>query len=432
MRRPARFFFAIGLVWLCGCAANAPWFHHADDKPFYESTYFRVPAPKGSGWKAVEERPSDVLDRYGYYFEPELFDEFVPPRIGFERYTAQNLWPGPKHAPYFVEFYSTFTRSGPAGNGPRELAEAENRKTLAHANAHTDTLVEPWWSLERTAVAVIGGRQHYEFVMTNGESGKYRRYRLQYIWFSKDMRVACVANVRADADTLPLEARRVLESVEPLDGELSLDTLPMRRAAQELYELTLKRFDGRPLAVYPSDIGNDLLETIRADARREKTHLFLGAIQFLTEDLGPVLADPGCGRVKLGLWDFYCVTGKGSIVHSLFDGYTLSDETLDKFRAELEVDPKSFWANYYVAGLYVRHDEFERAESQARLLTEYYPESALAWYTLGIALKRAGKTYAARIAFSTASQNYRGDFGDRSPEALAYKNIIQAQLRSLD
>ena len=206
----------------------------------------------------------------------------------------------------------------------------------------------------------------------------------------------------------------------------------MRRAAQELYELTLRRFDGRPLVVYPSDIENDLLEVIRADARRKKTHLFLGAIQLLTEDLGPVLGDPGCGRVKLGLWDFYCVTEKGWIVHSLFDGYTLDDQTLDKFRAELEVDPKSFWANYYVAGLYVRREELERAESQARLLTEYYPESALAWYTLGMALKRAGKPYAARIAFTTARDNYRGEFGDRSSDAHNARNIIQAQLRSLN
>jgi tetratricopeptide (TPR) repeat protein len=432
LRRPVLFIAAMGLVWLCGCAANAPWLHHADDKPFYESTYFRVASPKGTGWKAVEERPSEVLERFGFHYEPDLFDEFIAPRFSFERYTTRDVLPQPTRERRLIDFYSSMTRPGANGGNPREIAEAENRNTLARMIAQADTLIDPKWVLERSSELTIGARDYHEFVMANGGTGNARRYLIQYISFSKDLGVACIAIVHSDTTALPEEAGRILETLEPVERAAPPATLAMERAVQDLYELTLKRYEGRTFVVYPGDIERDLHEVLRADPRHKKAHLFLGAVQLLTEDLGPVLGDAGRERVKLGLWDFYCVSAKGAILHSLFDGYSLVDQTLDEFRAELQADPRSFWANYYLAGLYVRHEKYKEAESQARLLTEYYPESALAWYTLGIALKRAGNTSAARIAFSTALHNYRGDFDDTTSDALAAKNIIQAQLRSLD
>lgn len=431
-RRTARLILTAGLIWLCGCAANAPWLHHADEKPFYESTYFRVPAPKGSGWKIIEERPSDVLEKYGFHFDADLFDEYVPPRIRIEKYSVKDVFPQPTHDRTLVGFYSTFKRPGLDGSSAWEIARSENRRTLERLTAAVDTLVDPKWALERSGVATIGGRDYHEFVMTNGGSGTARRYLFQYVWFAMDFGVVCVANVPSLADSLPIAAKQVLETVESVEPEKSPAALAVERAAQDVYELTLKRFGGRTLVVYPGETQSDLREALRAEPGRKKVHLFLGAMQILTEDLGPVVGRPGDVRVKLGLWDFYCVLPSGAIVHSLFDGYSLLDETLDEFRAELEVNPRSFWANYYLAGLYVRHDEYELAEKQGRLLTEHYPESALAWYTLGLALKRADNKYAARIAFKTALNYDRGEFTDRWSKSFPAGNLIKAQLQSLE
>jgi len=432
LRRAALLIPASGLVWLCGCAANAPWLHHADEKPFYESTYFRIPSPKGSGWKVIEERPSTLLERYGFHFDADLFDEYVPPRLRIEKYSVKDVFPQPTHDRTLAGFYSTFSRPGLEGNSPRELARSENRRALARLTAAVDTLVDPKWALERSGVGTIGGRDYHEFVMSNGGSGTGRRYLFQYVWFAMDFGVVCVAYVPSLADTLPIEAKRVLETVESVEPEKTPADLAMERAAEDVYELTLKRFGGRSLVVYPGETQSDLRDALRAEPERKKVHLFLGAMQILTEDLGPVIGRPGDVRVKLGLWDFYCVLPSGSIVHSLFDGYSLLDETLEEFRAELEVNPRSFWANYYLAGLYVRHDRYAEAEAQARLLTEYHPESALAWYTLGIAHKRADNKYAARIAFKTALQYDRGEFTDRWSKSFPAGNLIKAQLQSLE
>jgi tetratricopeptide (TPR) repeat protein len=421
-----------GLALLCGCAATAPWLQHADDKPYYESAYFRVASPKGGGWKAVDDRPSEVLEKYGFHYEPDLFDGYIPPRFEFERYSAKNLLGSPTQEAFTIEFYSTFTRPGQQGNTPRELAEAENRRTLSRVKAQADTLVDPRWALARSAVAKIGGRDYYEFVMSNGAQGKGRRSLLQYISLSKDYGVACAANVMCGSDSLPAEARGVIAGLEPVERAVSDADAAMERAAQELYELTLKRFEGRSLAVYPGDIEKDLHAVLQADPGRKNARLFSGAVSLLTEDLGPVLGEAVCPRVKLGLWDFYCVTDDGTILHSLFDGYSLLDRTLEEFGAELETNPRSFWAGYYLAGLYIRHEKHADAEVQARLLTKQYPESALAWYTLGIALKRAGNKAGARIAFEQARHNYRGEFDDKWSDSLAARNIIEAQLRSLN
>jgi hypothetical protein len=421
-----------GLAWICGCAANAPWFHHATDEPYYVSGYFRVASPQGSGWKVKEERPSDVLERYGYHYESDLFDEFVPPKFIFEKYTAKDIFPQPTHNREVVELYSTFMHPGLDGNNPRQLAETVNARTLERLVAESDTLVDPKWELKRSDVAKIGGHDFHEFVMANGATGIRRRFLFQYITFTMDFGVACVANVPSLHDTLPAEAERVLSTLESVEPKKTPEALAMERAAQDVYELTLKRFGGHTLVVYPGETQKDLRDVLRADPERKKAHLFLGAMQLLTEDLGPVIGAAGELRVKLGLWDFYCVLPSGTVVHSLFDGYSLDNVTINEFRAELELNPRSFWARYYVAGLYVRHDELTRAEEEARPLTEYYPESALGWYTLGIALERADNVHGARLAFNEALRNDRGEFNDPWSLHLPSRNLIRAQLQSLE
>lgn len=420
------------LVVLCGCATNAPWLHHADDKPFYESAYFRVAPPQGSGWKGSEERPSSTLKSLGFAFEPDLFDEFIPARICFEKYTTADMVPHGSGGKCFIECYSTVTLPDSFHHDARLLAEAENRKTLSNEDAGSGSRSSLGRGSPERGVVTIGGREYHEFATVIGGSGERLQYLLQYISFPKDLDIAFVVNVRSDGDALPEDAKKIMEGLEPSDAEHPPVALAMERAARDVYNLTLTRIDGRPSDKNMDDLEKELADILQSDPQQAKAHLFLGATELLTEEPGPAFEEAQCEQVKMGLWDFFCVSDKGILLHSLFDGYSPAEKAIEHLDAAARAHPQSFWANYYLAGLCIRNGEYTRAETCARSLTEHYPESALAWYALGMSLKRNGNSAAARTAFSTALYNNRGEFAKLWWGTFRGKTIIDWQLNTLE
>lgn len=421
------------IQWLSGCATSAPWLHHADDKPFYESTYFRVVPPQGSGWKGSELGPSSTLEHLGFKFEPELFDDVIPLRICFEKYTTTDIIPHGTGRTCYVECYSTATEPDSFDNNPRLIAEAENRRDLPESNARTDTRSTRDRGSER-GVVKIGARDYHEFADPIDGSGGRSQYLLQYITFSKDLRLALVTNVRSGTDVLPEDARAIIEGLEWTDSTASPSPaqLALQRGARGIYNLTLTKIDGRPSDEDMREIEKTFADVLKMDPQNAKAHFFLAAAELLAEDPGPAFKEAKCEAVKMGLWDFFCVNDKSVLLHSLFDGYELAEKATEHLDAAVRANPRSFWASYYLAGLLIRNGEYTRAEGLARSITENYPESALGWYELGMALKRNGKSAEAKKAFSEALYNNRGEFAELWRGSMRGKTIIDWQLKTLE
>ena len=430
LRWPVRFVSMVGLIWICGCATSAPWLHHADEKPFYESAYFRVAAPQGSGWEASEERPSTLLKSFGFVYEPEIFDDVIPARVCFEKFTTMNLIPRGPGKNCYVACFTTATKPDSLIIDARSMAEAVNRKILSQMNAGSGSHSASRGSDERDIVT-IGGREYHEFSdVIDGSGGRSQRL-LQYISFTKDLDNAFVVSVRSESDALPEDARMIMEGLTPNDTAPSPAKLAMERGARALYNLTLTRIDGRPSDESMRDIEKEFAGALKSEPQNAKAHIFLAAAELLTEDPGPVFKEAKCEAVKIGLWDFFCVNDKGILLHSLFDGYSPAEKAIEHLDAAVRADPRSFWASYYLAGLCIRIGEYTRAETCALSLTENYPESALGWYALGMALKRNGKTAPAKEAFSKALYNNRGEFAELWWGDMRGKTIIDWQLKSL-
>jgi tetratricopeptide (TPR) repeat protein len=280
-------------------------------------------------------------------------------------------------------------------------------------------------------VVTIGGREYHEFSNVVEGAGGRSQYLLQYISIAKALDNAFVVNVRSENDVLPEDARAIMEGVAWTDSTPSPAKLAMERGARALYNATLARADGLPSDEDLGDIEKEFAGVLESDPLNAKAHLFLAAAELLAEDPGPAFREAKCEAVKLGLWDYFCVSDKGILLHSLFDGFSPAEKAIEHLDAAVRADPRSFWASYYLAGFCIRIGEYTRAETCARAITENYPESALGWYALGLALKRNGKSAAAKNAFSTALYNNRGEFAELWWGDMRGKTIIDWQLKSL-
>lgn len=440
---------SICLFLFSGCAVTVPLLHRADQKPSYDSKYFTVKPPVGTGWKYRESSPSEVLSLY-FKYESDLFDEIITKRIGFIKYTAAHLMPHPADDQCYIEFYSMPSDPERFNYNARLMAEAENRKYLPHPAAIES---HPLWGLKRIDEVFIGTRKFFEFeyVQTSDE----RLISLQYIHFSKDLRIMYVVNVPyiyKEENNVPEDVKTIIMGFQPLEKELSPTELVLERAANVLYDRTLDFVVRRYHCAGDPEVDKaieDLQSVIKAEMNNYNAHLFLGALYLLQRDdftldhriyyyddmlpWGPV---EGQDHIEhQGLWDYYYITRDDQVLNSLLFANMDVEKALEHFQNALTIKPDSFWANYYAAGLHLRHKDYKKAIMQYHRMIEYFPESALASYMLGVVYKESGDAKNALEAFSTAAHKNKKDkiFPDFGMGYLLKgKKNFKRQIKSLE
>jgi tetratricopeptide (TPR) repeat protein len=411
----------IGLFLISGCAVEIPWCYRADQKPIYVSQYFRVKPPVGRGWEAAERVPSDYFSNQSKY-ENDLFDEFIPQKIYFRKHAAKDLWPHPSDGWYTIGFYSITSDPERFKSDAKLMIEAEKEKWPQWEYVQTS-----WGKLKQVPVYVnlnevtIENRKFFELAET--VEGKVKS--VKYIHFSKDLCTMFVIDLPFCTDTwgnLPKDVEALIESFEPIDQEITPTELAMERATAIVFDLTRT---GHPVFVgVQSDRSvlwdravKDLKTVIGAEPDNYKAHIFLGGL-YLLQNLD-------YAWYKEGLWDYYSVTDGGGVSNSLLLTNIDAEKALTEFQKAVKIKSSSFWANYYLAGIYLRQKDYEKAITQCQNLINYFPESSLSWCILGISYRESGNIKKALEAFQNALEKNKKD------KVFVQINPIKNQIKTL-
>jgi len=109
-------------------------------------------------------------------------------------------------------------------------------------------------------------------------------------------------------------------------------------------------------------------------------------------------------RGLLGLCDFKVSFADGRYGTSVVFMTAHRDEAEAAFSMALSADSSSFWARYYLAGLFMADGKYELAVEQACDLVNLYPESRLAKLVLDFSISEAGDLDCTTSALTTSKK----------------------------
>jgi tetratricopeptide (TPR) repeat protein len=138
---------------------------------------------------------------------------------------------------------------------------------------------------------------------------------------------------------------------------------------------------------------------------------------------------------RQGICDYYGVTEAGVVNSPSVARPDPEDraEAVAQLERAASSKPASFWAPYYLAAP-LRESDRGRALDLYRRLANNRPDSALAWFVLGSALKEAGDIGGALDAlkrFLEANRSHRDFLSLPTSAPIATNNVIQVQIKSL-
>jgi tetratricopeptide (TPR) repeat protein len=413
----------IGLLLIYGCFVEPPWFYRADKKQIYKSRYFKVKPPTGRGWSA-REFSSVVQFKY-----ENLFND-LPNKICFTKYTTAQLYPHPEpHRWCDFFFYSVITEPEKFNHNAKLMVEEEFKKNHGKLPVVVNEII-------------IGKTKYLE--LANITESKVRNF--MYIHFLNDLNIMNVIDVNPYIDrnitysgkiweNLPGDIREIIRGYEIIEGMLSGTELMMQRATQIIYKFTLHKKSWEPdVPILLKRCEQYLQSVIDKDPDNYKAHLFLGVLHLLEKranvyGFGLELSDKtNFNQFWVGPWDIAGRNVDGEVLNSLLVGDIKVEKAQSEFQKALEVKPDSFLVNYYLAFLYLRQKNYDKAIMQSQRLIDYFPESSLAFYLKGVVYKESSNIDKALETFRVALEKNKKDgyFVER------YDGPIKEQIRTLE